>query len=405
MKRQLLNFAGTLLVFCFPAQMAAVESVVPKTTSFGPVENVDNSWLKPLESLYVGFDRPVDILPSASAVILCGGDTVVKATRFDDPVNYGENEGFVAFYFDGRLLPKGREYSFVVAPGSVASREDADVVNGLVEVPFYVPATLGKAFWNIDEGGCLSHGDSMTVYWHHETKPAYESEAFLYREGIEVGRFPVAVAWDWSLGQARMDFGRDIRFEKGVEFSVEFPEGIASALYRDDIVNEEASLTFVGDCAEIVGKGPEYRRVTVREDGRGVPEGVDFIFDIPFVLGGSPKVTVLESDGSVAAQTVPYVNTMINCFCLSAEFSGLGLESGKDYVFVVEGGSVVSAEGDPLANPRQTADYVVAGVGSIDAEGHHISPERCFDISGCPVSSPADGVIHIRNGRKFMQRR
>lgn len=380
-------------------------SLVATKSNFGPMESTDNPYVTPLDQLYVGFDEQVEILPGATASVLCGEDVVVTSSRCGDPVNYSDSEGYVAFYFDGRLLPKGKEYTFSVAPGSIASRADADVVNAEINVRFYVPSDLGEASWDIEQYGHIAGSSHLTACWPFQTVEAARSEAILYRDNIEVGIYPVEVTWNQDQGQARVGFGRTVRFEKGVEFKVELPEGAACARFRGDIVNKASTLTFIGDCDEIAGSGPVADMVTARKDNDGRLEEVDFIFCDPFVLGVSPKISVIGADGNVIAEVTPYINTMINCFCLSAEFTGRIPEDLKDYLIVLEQGSIITVTGDPLTNRRQAVDGATAGIDGPDNDIRDIASDRCYDLSGRRQESPIAGRISIRNGRKFIPTR
>lgn len=66
----------------------------------------------------------------------------------------------------------------------------------------------------------------MTFYWGTETE-SDEQQAVLYREGVPVRQFPFQATWDWDLGQACVDFGEYIKFEKGVNFALKYQKELS----------------------------------------------------------------------------------------------------------------------------------------------------------------------------------
>ena len=81
-----------------------------QTVPFGPVGQESRHFVYPLEQLGVGFSCDIEVLPEASAVILCEGDTVAKSVRAELSYNYKDVEGGVLFR---QAEPAEREELFI----------------------------------------------------------------------------------------------------------------------------------------------------------------------------------------------------------------------------------------------------------------------------------------------------
>ena len=404
------TFTALCMAGIFTAAGATKILETEQTVPFGPVGQESRHFVYPLEELGVGFSCDIEVLPEASAVILCEGDTVAKSVRAELSYNYKDVEGFAAFCFDKQNLPKGKSYSFVVAPSSIRSVTNPEKLNGRIEVPFLVPADLGPARWGNDDkdGIVIASAPSLVAYWGYETEKAVENPyAVLYREGVEVRTFPLSVAWDWNLGQARVQFveeyGDELHFEKDIHYKVTIPAGMVGVAYRTDIVNEETSFSFVGGYEQPL-ETPKYHSIQLHIDKEAnTLQRVDYVFDSYVVLGADPKVRLWTADmETLVKEVVPYVNHSVNCLMISADFDNVPLDDEKGNAIELTEGSVVYSEGNPVANQKAVVPITgQAGIAGIDFSGDG-AELPVYDIYGRAVSEPVRGQLYIRGGKKFM---
>lgn len=408
MKQKLITALCLAGVF---ATAGASEILEPRqTVPFGPIGQESRHFVYPLEELGVGFDCAIEVLSEASAAVLCDGDTVAKSVKAELAYNYKDVEGVAAFYFEKQNLQKGNNYTFVVAPSSIRSVTNPEKLNGRIEVPFLVPADLGTAWWGNDDkdGIVIASAPSLVAYWGYETEKAVENPyAILYREGVEVSTYPLKVGWDWDLGQARIQFveeyGKEMHFEKDVRYKVVIPEGMVGVAYRTDIVNKETSFSFTGGYVEPV-ETPMYHSFKLHIDkDNNTLQRVDFIFHTNTTLGPDPKVQLWTAGmETLVKEVVPYVNDMVNCFMISADFDNVPLDEEKGNTIVLTEGSVVSTKGDPTGNKKAT--LTISGHAGIESTGFMDDESElpAYDIYGRRISEPVKGQIYIRGGKKFL---
>ena len=273
-----------------------------------------------------------------------------------------------------------------------------------------MPADLGTAWWGNDDkdGSVIASAPDLFAYWRYETEKAVENPyAILYREDVEVSTYPLEVGWDWDLGQARIrfveEYGKEMHFEKDVRYKVVIPEGMVGVAYRTDIVNKETSFSFTGGYVEPV-ETPMYHSFKLHIDkDNNTLQRVDFIFHTNITLGPDPKVQLWTADmETLVKEVVPYVNDMINCFMISADFDNVPLDEEKGNTIVLTEGSVVSTKGDPTGNKKAT--LTISGHAGIESTGFMDDESElpAYDIYGRRISEPVKGQIYIRGGKKFL---
>ena len=91
------TFTALCMAGIFTAAGATKILEPEQTVPFGPVGQESRHFVYPLEELGVGFSCDIEVLPEASAVILCEGDTVAKSVRAELSYNYKDVEGCAAF--------------------------------------------------------------------------------------------------------------------------------------------------------------------------------------------------------------------------------------------------------------------------------------------------------------------
>lgn len=181
--------------------------------------------------------------------------------------------------------------------------------------------------------------------------------AILYREGEAVRVIPFHATWDWDLGQAHVDFGDKMNFEKGVNFALEIPEGTIYAMYRPDITNKKAVLHFVGGYEEPLPSINYVWCSLFDNHPADVLGEVAFYYNQAVMLSCDPKVQLWYGDNSeMVKEVMPTLTEEDGQWVLKADFEGTPLTSDKGYTIVIPDGTLISANGDVVINSRRTVN-------------------------------------------------
>ena len=362
---------------------------------------------RPLDEIGFYFDGGIRLLDGASAVVKCDGEIVATSERMEVS-NYTSSErtqGCLAILFDGQNLPKGKEYTLSVASASIASETDG-AENAEFSHTFSVPENLGPAHLDVEDGVTIAktsrYGDLYYCYWGIETEPAGEPSFILYREGVAVRECPAHVTWDWDLGQACPEIGEELCFEKGVRYSLVLPAGSAHARFRDDIVNEEVVLNFIGGYEETVPP-LNYVWCSLFTDHSDVLDIVTFIYDRPVLVAEGAKLQLWETDNNTLVKEADaYLDTQVNCWAVSADFGGFQMQPEVGYTFVIPEGAVIAEKGDPVVNSRHS--IALNGSSGIDhiSIGNMDCDAPIYDLFGRKVNVPQRGTIYIQSGKKIL---
>lgn len=400
MKNLLLALAS--IVSCV-LPMTAASPLLPESCTDG-----DRLFTRPLDEIGFYFDGGIKLLDGAKAVVICGGETVATASRMEVS-NYTSSkrtQGALAIFFDGQILPKGKEYTLQVAAASIASETDG-TKNTEFTQSFSVPENLGPAHFHVEDGVTIAKtsrygGGLYPCYWGIETEAAGEPSFILYREGVAVREFPAYVTWDWDLGQAYPEIEEEMCFEKGVHYSLVLPAGSAHAMYRDDIVNEEVVLNFIGGYEETVPP-LNYVWCNLFTDHSDVLNIVTFTYDRPVRVAEDAKLQLWEiENNTLVSEADAYLDIQANCWNVCADFGGFQMQPEKGYTFVIPEGTVIAENGDPVINPRNA----IALNGSSGIENISIEDKDCdapiYDLFGRKVYVPQPGTIYIQSGKKVL---
>ena len=363
---------------------------------------------RPLDEIGFYFDGGIKLLDDAKAVVMCNGETVATASRMEVS-NYTSSkrtQGALAIFFDDQILPKGKEYTLKVAAASIASETDG-TKNAEFTQSFSVPENLGPAHFHVEDGVTIAKtsrygGGLYPCYWGIETEAAGEPSFILYREGVAVREFPAYVTWDWDLGQAYPEIEEEMCFEKGVHYSLVLPAGSAHAMYRDDIVNEEVVLNFIGGYEETVPP-LNYVWCNLFTDHSDVLNIVTFTYDRPVRVAEDAKLQLWEiENNTLVSEADAYLDIQANCWNVCADFGGFQMQPEKGYTFVIPEGAVIAENGDPVVNPRNA----IALNGSSGIENISIEDKDCdasvYDLFGRKVHVPQSGTIYIQSGKKIL---
>ena len=394
------------------ALASIVSCVLPMTaTSPLPPESCTDGnrpFTRPLDEIGFYFDGDIKLLDGAKAVVICGDETVATASRMEVS-NYTSSkrtQGTLATSYDGQILPKGKEYTLRVAAASIAS-ETNGTKNTEFTQSFSVPENLGPAHFDVDDGVTIAKtsrygGGLYPCYWGIETEAAGEPSFILYREGVAVREFPAYVTWDWDLGQAYPKVEEEMCFEKGVHYSLVLPAGSAHAMYRDDIVNEEVVLNFIGGYEETVPP-LNYLWCSLFTDHSDVLNIVTFTYDRPVRVAEGAKLQLWETvNNTLVSEADAYLDIQANCWNVCADFGGFQMQPEKGYTFVFPEGAVIAENGDPVVNPRNAiALNGSSGIENISAENKDCDAS-IYDLFGRKVYVPQPGTIYIQSGKKVL---
>lgn len=383
--------------------MTAASPLLPESCTDG-----DRLFTRPLDEIGFYFDGGIKLLDGAKAVVICGDETVATASRMEvnNYTSSKRTQGTLAIFFDGQILPKGKEYTLQVAAASIASETDG-TKNTEFTQSFSVPENLGPAHFHVEDGVTIAKtsrygGGLYPCYWGIETEAAGEPSFILYREGVAVREFPAYVTWDWDLGQAYPEIEEEMCFEKGVHYSLVLPAGSAHAMYRDDIVNEEVVLNFIGGYEETVPP-LNYVWCNLFTDHSDVLNVVTFTYDRPVRVAEGAKLQLWETvNNTLVKEADAYLDTQDNCWAVSADFGGFQMQPETGYTFVIPEGAVIAENGDPVVNPR----HAIALNGSSGIENILIESKDCdapvYDLFGRKVSVLQPGTIYIQSGKKIL---
>lgn len=363
----------------------------------------------PLSGVYFNFDGGISLLDGASARVECDGKTVATATNIEVSNYRGtkRTQGTLILTFEEQNLPKGKSYTVCVAPGSISQEDNAEIQNQTIIQDFYVPENLGEAHFEVKDGSVIAtvsesgHHGFPAFYWSIETEPVGNPYFILYREGVPVRELPAHITWDWDLGQAYAEVSETMNFEQRVRFTLTLPAGSAHAMWRDDIVNEEVSFNFIGGYTEPI-QTLTYSWCSLFTDHSNVLDEVTFTYDRPIRLADDAIIQLWYADGSELIMEAPaYINTDINCFTVSADFSGYEMTSERGYTLVILEGTVIADYGDPVMNHRCSIPVAdISGIHCLSETDDSEPPT--YDLNGCRIISPVSGRMYVKNGKTFI---
>lgn len=205
------------------------------------------------------------------------------------------------YYYNKQKLHKGGYLSDPTIEIDVNELKSDDILPLRIEDE-NCPGVRGDIF-------SLTFSDKDNKFSQYETAPVDGAKAILLREGVPVREYYCDVSWDWNLGYAGIDFGENINFENGVRYSIQLPAGSTSALYRTDIVNEEAIVNFIGGYTEPV-KPIQYTWCSLFDNHTTDVLGeVKFYYDRPIALSANPIIKLnIENENLTVKEVVPTIS-------------------------------------------------------------------------------------------------
>jgi hypothetical protein len=387
-KQLLLSFATIILISGFYSQntYSQIAEFEPRYTSMD-----ERYFVAPLEHVEFGFNGTVKLSDNPSVTILHDGEVIARAKSYEVNIytSTKSTESIFSAYFDSQLLPKGNEYVLSLAENSVTKTDGSK--NKQSKVTFTVPGDIGEATFGYEQNAVIVSTSLFSVYWDIETDPIGNPHWILYREGEKVNEYPAQVGWDFNLGQAYLDFGKKNYFEDGIHYSIVLPAGSAKSRYRDDIVNQDAILNFIGGYTEPLTTIDYTWCSLYAERPKDVLNEVSFYYNEAIKLSSNPEI-LLYAEGELIKSVVPILSLANEKWVLTADFGGMPLKPNLDYTIVIPEGTLLAANGDIKVNSRCTvnlnnvdsASDITFSKVQISRRGHYIHIEN-LDV-GTPIS-------------------
>lgn len=398
MKQTILTIAVAMMASA--SALGAGEALMPEQCSIG-----DHPFVRPLEYVEFTFDGEIAMGDTPVAAVY-GEDNFVMAADFEVSNYQGSKrtQGTLIIWFDKQNLPLGQDYRLMVGEGTVKLAEDDECKNNEINVDFSVPADLGPHTFNYEENSVIAKTRSIWIYWGFETDPVREPQFELYHDETLIGVYPAHVGWDWDLGQAYVDFGDEIRFDRDEHYAIVLPAGSVKSCYRDDLVNREARLNFIGGSDAPEPDPLQYEWCSIYTDHSNVYNEIWFRYRPGIVVSEGATIQLYDMDRNVfVAEASAWLNTDANCSLVVCDFGGFQLEDGVGYTLVVPEGTVYfdNEDGSRIYNKRQglnvTGDSLTELV--IDDDGDE---SELYDLMGRRVREPLPGGVYIRKGRKVV---
>ncbi len=346
--------------------------LVPEQCTIG-----DRPVCYPIVDIGFTFDGAIATVENSTATVFLDGQPV--ETGILSCTNYTgkkRTQGTAVISFESPLiLPNGKSYRLVVPEGVIFREDNPDVSTEEIGIEFSIPATIGPAKPSVEEGSIVENAKRIGFYFGVETTPVENGKAILLREGVPVREYDCDVSWDWDLGYAGIDFGEKINFENGVRYSVLLPEGSISALYRPDIVNKEAVVSFIGGYTESV-KPIQYIWCSLYDHHPADVLGeVKFFYDLPIALSANPLIKLyIENENLIVKEVVPTISRENEYWVLTADFEDTPLVSEEGYSIIIPEGTLVTEEGDIVVNQRNVMTIGnSSGVSDIKDSNHNIT--------------------------------
>lgn len=335
-------------VNCFAASLVPWQNTISGRPVYYPIADV---------GFY--FDCLVGVHDGSVAMVVSDGQTIAVGSLSVSNYSSNKEHGIVVVTFpDPLVLPKGKSYKIVVPKGTVFKEGEPSLTNDEISVDFEVPATVGSVRPDIEEGAVVKERSRMSFDFPTETEGVEGAQIKLLREGVTIREYACEAGWDFNLGRAAVDFGKEIRFEDGVKYTIVLPEGSVYARLRRDIMNDEAAVNFFGGS---VVTPLQYVGCSI--DGADGHVGKVYLeYGQPIGVCGNKAIQLYnKTDGVVAEEATAELYENDGRWVLTADFRNAAVGQDKEYCVIIPEGMVVTKEGDVTVNAR-----CVISVGELD---------------------------------------
>lgn len=373
------------------------------------------------------FNEPIG-LEEGSEVTVYRGDEVVATDKLKvRNCKDTQGEAFAGFG-DGLMLPKGADYRFVVAPDAIHSLEDPTRTNDEIVYEVSIPDYLeGMEHWYMRDSVPTS-SQLWDWHWPEEIEAVEGSELLLYRDGEFQCTVPFHTCWDWDTGHAKAAPKSEIHFENGVPYTLVLPEGSVRSYWRDDIVNREDRVDFIGSYVKPIEYPFPFWTNDMQEMidcmKRGYITKVMYLFHKPIRLGENPEVRLVANDVLLTTvvptlevvdpkTVVPECTRFDVAWLVTADFGGYPapeLQPCEWFSIYMPQGTVYYTEGDcapnmPISGTHTQGSSGIATPGADKACGDVYNMQGMLLMRGATAddlnSLPAG--IYIHAGKKVVR--
>ncbi|MDE6574300.1 MAG: hypothetical protein K2L84_03105 [Muribaculaceae bacterium] len=354
----------------------------------------------------IKFDRAIKLMDGVSTpvTIQANGVVVAEATSLEiiNSSSSKSTEGILNVHFEKQNLPKGVTYQLCLPEGVIGWTELEEgiyqLVNGAIRTSFSVPSTLGPTYGTTGGQELYDSNDFIVFFWKFDVKAVGQPKFNLYRENEKIAEIPAEIAGDWGLDSAQPAFEEYMTFDKGVNYKLVLPAGSACSIYREDIVNDEIVLNFIGGY-----NGNEdsfvYDWCSLFTEYSGILGEVSFRFARPIEIAADAKVILREiyPTAQVIMEVTPRLDTDANCWFLVCDFGGYTRDDEWGFTIDIPEGTVTS---QGVKNAHCDVTIQCGGIEVITEDSEFAHPY--YNLQGIIVDNPKGGNIYIRNGKKII---
>lgn len=319
--------------------------------------------IAPFGGCDIVFQGDVILTEDAEAVFTYGEEVVATAKNLEVDENY-QNHLYVEF--DDVVLPKGKDYTFVLKANSVALASDPTIMNDEIKVSVVVPMELSQFIRNVtpkyaDDGSKRYVGMSMDI--SASVVAVGEPKWNLVRNGEVMAQYAAEISASGTIGKSTcMVRFPALTMDEGADYALVLPKDSFAAAYRSDITNDEYSIVLQrGEGSGSQGLVPN--SITAGMMGVGSPYfedgyvmltpwtgcGMEFADKIVINEGAEAVVTcggevVATASGLELAEPEDWYTG--NADMLYIDFPEVNLPKGEEYVFTLKANSV-ALKSDP----------------------------------------------------------
>ncbi len=342
--------------------------------------SIEKTFFRSLYLATIIFENTITLQKDVVPMVYCGDEVVATGKLLCDNYN---NEGFLEAHFEPIYLPKGKDYRLYLPAGVVASEKDPTMVNGEINYEFTVPEYLPWCDYSIAEGSVVVSSETVVFHFHTDFNDSSRElpenyKVVLYRGDVPVRRIYSEALWDWDIGRVVARFGKKVNFEKGVNYSLVLPEGAVHSMYRDDIVNKEERIDFVGGYEQPF---PELKQAWCSLNESETVEVLNeaqWGYTQRVALSLAPQIELRTDADELLKAVIPTLAEVEGEWVMTADFENYAIDPNQVYHLVIPESTVVTPEGDVVVN-KETILRIANGVVGIDNATHNTLAMACVN--------------------------
>ena len=202
----------------------------------------------PLDTVLFAFDEEIRLLAEDTeeikAHIFKDGKAIEYGNIIDRRNKHGKGYVSVKYSHKSSLTLQKGNYQAHIIRGAIGSRKDEYVSNDDLYIDFTVPDNLGYGITSFS-GDTISKANYNKFKFKFPTDikaAGIDNYLILNQEWKEPVKIPFTVYEHYLYAELE----EPMYFDNGMKYTLTLPAGSVSAKYRDDIVNLETSVNFVG---------------------------------------------------------------------------------------------------------------------------------------------------------------